>query len=188
MTTITTITAETLPAMTWQQARVITTELLARLYETDDVRIRQNFDRNTARFVEGTHFYKLEGGELREFKNRVSKSYSVGKNARSLILWTERGAARHAKMLDTEAAWDVVEKLEDCYFRTQEAVRSFAKNAGDVLTIEQADLLRNAMTAHCARIPKAQQGAFMVKGWSKLKSHFKVGYRQIPQEQLTEAP
>ncbi|EGA8634781.1 hypothetical protein ABRM53_005331 [Escherichia coli] len=36
--------------------------------------------------------------------------------ARSLILWTERGAARHAKMLETDQAWDVFEKLEDCYF------------------------------------------------------------------------
>ncbi len=36
--------------------------------------------------------------------------------ARSLILWTERGAARHAKMLETDQAWEVFEKLEDCYF------------------------------------------------------------------------
>lgn len=63
----------------------------------------------------------------------------------------------------------------------------FGKNAGDVLSLEQADLLRNAMTTHCARLPKNQQGPFMVKGWSKLKAHFKVSYRHIPQEQLTEA-
>jgi len=64
---------------------------------------------------------------------------------------------------------------------------AFKRGANDVLTIEQADLLRETMTLHCARLPKKQQGAFMVKGWSKLKSHFKVGYRQIPQEQITEA-
>ncbi|EEK9283034.1 ORF6N domain-containing protein, partial [Salmonella enterica subsp. enterica] len=27
-----------------------------------------------------------------------------------------RGAARHAKMLETDQAWEVFEKLEDCYF------------------------------------------------------------------------
>lgn len=63
----------------------------------------------------------------------------------------------------------------------------FSKNSGDVLAIEQADLLRDTLAAHCVRLPKAQQGEFLRKGWSKLKSHFKVSYRQIPQEQLTEA-
>ncbi|EOV4290520.1 P22AR C-terminal domain-containing protein, partial [Escherichia coli] len=48
----------------------------------------------------------------------VTESYSVkiARNVRSLILWTERGAARHAKMLETDQAWEVFEKLEDCYF------------------------------------------------------------------------
>ncbi|PHM63942.1 antirepressor [Xenorhabdus stockiae] len=102
---------------------VITTELLADVYETDVIRIQQNHARNTDRFVEGTHFFKLTGSILREFKNRLSLSESVkelsllvGKRARSLILWTERGAARHAKMLDTDKAWDVFGKLEDFYF------------------------------------------------------------------------
>ena len=87
-----------------------------------------NFSRNSARFVQGKHFFKLEGNELREFKHRLSlsesvsrevtESYSVkiARNVRSLILWTERGAARHAKMLETDQAWEVFEKLEDCYF------------------------------------------------------------------------
>ncbi len=35
---------------------------------------------------------------------------------RSLHLWTELGAARHAKMLETDKAWDVFEQLEDNYF------------------------------------------------------------------------
>ncbi|MCP9269890.1 ORF6N domain-containing protein [Xenorhabdus sp. XENO-1] len=105
---------------------VITTELLASVYETDVIRIQQNHTRNTDRFVEGKHFFKLTGSILKEFKNRLSLSESVdsrltncplvGKNARSLILWTERGAARHAKMLDTDKAWDVFEALEDHYF------------------------------------------------------------------------
>ncbi|MDL9985518.1 hypothetical protein QS817_20565, partial [Providencia rettgeri] len=34
--------------------------------------------------------------------------------------WTERGAARHAKMLDTDNAWDVFEALEDFYFAKKE--------------------------------------------------------------------
>ncbi|EPT6592756.1 phage antirepressor Ant, partial [Escherichia coli] len=44
------------------------------------------------------------------------RGLQISPKARSLILWTERGAARHAKMLETDQAWDVFEKLEDCYF------------------------------------------------------------------------
>ncbi|EBN7714879.1 ORF6N domain-containing protein [Salmonella enterica] len=109
---------ESLPVVTYSSLPVITTELLAKLYDTDPVRIRQNYSRNNDRFVVGKHYFLLEGDELREFKHRVSQSYPVkiARNVRSLILWTERGAARHAKMLETDQAWEVFEKLEDCYF------------------------------------------------------------------------
>ncbi|EFM5060601.1 ORF6N domain-containing protein, partial [Escherichia coli] len=111
------ISVETLSPIAYNQIPVITTELLAQLYGTETVNIKMNFSRNSARFVQGKHFFKLEGNELREFKHRLSlsesvsrevtESYSVkiARNVRSLILWTERGAARHAKMLETDRAW-----------------------------------------------------------------------------------
>jgi hypothetical protein len=45
----------------------------------------------------------------------------VPRNASHLLLWTERGAARHAKILDTDQAWEVFERLEDAYFRARDA-------------------------------------------------------------------
>ncbi|EFH9743498.1 TPA: P22AR C-terminal domain-containing protein [Escherichia coli] len=112
------ISVETLSPITHNQIPVITTELLAQLYGTEAIRIQQNHARNAERFIEGKHFYKLVGDELRGMKHRLSLSESVkiARNVRSLILWTERGAARHAKMLETDQAWEVFEKLEDCYF------------------------------------------------------------------------
>jgi hypothetical protein len=105
---------------------VITTESLAFLYGTQTVRIRQNHNENKTRFIEGKHFFKVFGDEL--INLRVSLNYSqnnqvISPKTRSLILWTERGAARHAKMLETDQAWDVFEKLEDCYFRQPVAER-----------------------------------------------------------------
>ncbi|EFN4417849.1 P22AR C-terminal domain-containing protein [Escherichia coli] len=129
------ISVETLSPITHNQIPVITTELLAQLYGTEPVRIRQNHHENKVRFVEGKHFFKVVGNDLKEL--RVALNYSqnlrvtlsnsqnlqpslrglqIYPKARSLILWTERGAARHAKMLETDQAWDVFEKLEDCYF------------------------------------------------------------------------
>ncbi|EAA7245989.1 ORF6N domain-containing protein [Salmonella enterica subsp. salamae] len=110
------ITAETLSPISHNQTPVITTELLARLYGTDAHSITKNHRSNVDRFIAGKHFYKLEGSELKAFKNKVTNSDLVANRAKHLILWTERGAARHAKMLETDQAWEVFEKLEDCYF------------------------------------------------------------------------
>lgn len=114
------VTPQALPAIVWQGTKVITTELLAKLYGSDQGSIQKNFERNADRFEAGKHFFKIEGEELRKFKNDIpTDSRYVPKRAARLILWTERGAARHAKMLETDQAWDVFEQLEDCYFTTK---------------------------------------------------------------------
>ena len=109
-----------IPVLEWQGVRVVTTETLARGYGVDEANIRNNLSSNLDRFEEGKHYFLLTGLKLREFKNRVTGSYSVGKNARSLTLWTERGAARMSKIVDTNEAWAFFEKLEDSYFRQKE--------------------------------------------------------------------
>lgn len=66
---------------------------------------------------------------------------------------------------------------------------AYTVNPGDTLTKEQADTLRQMIegTAKKLFVDTNQQGAFIRMAWSKLKSHFKVSYRQIPQHELTEA-
>ncbi|GDL62893.1 ORF6N domain-containing protein [Escherichia coli] len=123
------ISVETLSPITHNQISVITTELLAQLYGAEVKNIQNNYARNAERFIEGKHFFKVAGDALKNL--RVALNYSqnlqpslrglqISPKARSLILWTERGAARHAKMLETDQAWDVFEKLEDCYFRQKD--------------------------------------------------------------------
>lgn len=113
------ISVETLSPITHNQIPVITTELLAQLYGTEAIRIQQNHKRNSDRFVEGKHFFKIVGEELKNLRLSLRES-QISPKTRSLILWTERGAARHAKMLETDQAWEVFEKLEDCYFNKKQ--------------------------------------------------------------------
>lgn len=104
--------------ISYKGQRVCTTQQLAQLYGAEPHQLRQNYRNNKARFEEGKHFIKIEGEDLKVFKaNRVDKSYSVeSNNAKAVMLWTERGAARHAKMLETNQAWEVFEQMEDSYF------------------------------------------------------------------------
>lgn len=85
--------------------RVLTTEQLSEAYGCKAIHIQQNFKNNRERFVEGKHYFKLEGAALKDFKNSLENIESVvGSRAPSLILWTKRGASRHCKMLGTERA------------------------------------------------------------------------------------
>lgn len=140
----------TLQPILHNQIPVITTELLAKLYGTDVDNIKKNYSRNATRFIEGKHFFKVAGDELKTLRVTLSHSQNlrlglnesqnevqISPKTRSLILWTERGAARHAKMLETNQAWDVFERLEDCYFsqnaQTAATVTVSPNNAREVV-------------------------------------------------------
>ncbi|CAM8094165.1 KilA-N DNA-binding domain-containing protein [Escherichia coli] len=143
-------TVNTLQPILHNQIPVITTELLAKLYGTDVDNIKKNYSRNANRFIEGKHFFKVAGDELKTLRVTLSHSQNlrlvlnesqnevqISPKTRSLILWTERGAARHAKMLETNQAWDVFERLEDCYFnqnaQTAATVTVSPNNAREVV-------------------------------------------------------
>ena len=123
----------------WSNQLVLTTAQLAKYYGCEPRHISDNFKRNESRFKEGKHHFRLEGETLKQFKaslinesgllngdysaknGLLNDDYSVlsglvSSRAPSLYLWTERGAARHAKMLSTDKAWEVFEELEDFYF------------------------------------------------------------------------
>jgi hypothetical protein len=113
---------------------VVSTEMLAEFYGTESKNILQNYNRNKDRFIESKHFFKVQGHELKDLKNQPSLRGLVAKHSAHLILWTERGAARHAKMLDTDQAWDVFEQLEDCYFHRKEILAKTHKSEREPLT------------------------------------------------------
>jgi len=137
-----TVTPDSVPELCYEGKPVVTTDILSVLYDTFTVRIRQNYSRNQERFEEGKHFFKLVGPELQAFKSEVSQRYSakIPSSVNALMLWTERGAARHAKLLDTDRAWDVFEKLEDNYFNPKESTSNIivldpTKNQPEVLQL-----------------------------------------------------
>ncbi len=113
-----------LQPMEFKNQRIMTTRVLAEVYGTDDTNIKTNFNNNKSRFIEGKHYFQLSGEELKEFKRVVNNINDPSmKFASVLTLWTERGAARHAKILDTDVAWEIYEQLEETYFRVRDFKR-----------------------------------------------------------------
>jgi hypothetical protein len=99
----------------YKNIRVLTTQQIAEAYGTDTRIISNNFNRNKERYIERKHFVRLEGDEKREFINH-HQFYDGSKNAKTLYLWTEKGAFLHAKSLNTDKAWEVYDRLVDEYF------------------------------------------------------------------------
>lgn len=106
------------PQIKFNKQLILTTEQLAKFYETTSDVIKKNFSNNKDKFAEGKHYYLLEGNQLKAFKNQVNNLHLVDKRTSHLYLWTKRGASRHAKMLGTERAWDVYDELEENYFNS----------------------------------------------------------------------
>lgn len=63
----------------------------------------------------------------------------------------------------------------------------YTVNPGDTLTGDQAETLRLMVKTLAERLPKANQATATIRMWSKLKAHFRVSYREIPQSEFTEA-
>lgn len=103
----------------WNGQIVITTAQLADAYGSSYTNIKKNFNYHKDNFVEGIHYYLLKGDDLKRFKNYVTDSDIVDKRSPSLYLWTERGANRHCKILDTDKAWEQFDNLEETYFRAK---------------------------------------------------------------------
>lgn len=57
----------------------------------------------------------------------------------------------------------------------------------DTLNEPQQIALRAMLESNVKRLPHAKQAGAMIKGWSKLKAHFGVPYRQIPAGEFEEA-
>lgn len=175
----TAVTVDNLPAISHEGRPVVTTALLAKLYGSDDGNITRNYQRNIDRFVAGKHFFKLEGAELKALKDYTSSSrvVQIAKNTRQMILWTERGAARHAKMLDTEQAWEVFEKLEDSYFGKAPVLA--IENKPETLTPAHQRHILNRV-AELAGMDRKKYPTV----WRGIKDHFQVGsYKDIPDSQ-----
>lgn len=98
--------------------RVLTTQQIANVYETDTKQISYNFNHNKERYQEGKHYILLTGNELRAFR----EIHDLPSNLNKAYLWTEKGAFLHAKSLNTDRAWEVYDKLVDSYFRVRKTI------------------------------------------------------------------
>lgn len=134
---------------------VITTKVLADAYEATEKHIQQNFNNNQGKFEEGKHYILLQGSELREFKRQfddIEVALGVSKYTSQLYLWTERGANRHCKILDTDKAWEQFDYLEEVYFKVKEKTLEIQKQESNYFIAEHFKVLLGTLTEKVNRL------------------------------------
>lgn len=162
---------------------VTTTKLLARAYECEEYQIKQNYNNNPDRFEEKVHYYKLEGEELKQFKqycNKVENFYLVEPKAKSLMLWTKRGASRHSKMLDTDKAWDMFDILEESYFNQEKPQENpFEKALAKVINSGLSEEMDILLEEQARKTIEIEAPKYFNKG---IKQGYGQGYTQAELE------
>lgn len=177
------------PAITYNSVPVLTTEMLATAYEVNAKQIRQNFNNNRERFSLGKHYFQISGNELKVFKNCVEiiDAVAIPSRTKNLTLWTDRGAARHAKMLESEKAWDVYEVLEDTFFSVTAPAPLPLTDAP--ITPDQQCTLQAIIKGKVEAIPVEERTKGLYPQiWSRFNNHFRIAkYAQLPQCRMSEA-
>ena len=112
----------------WSNQRVLTGTQVAEVLGCSPNLIKEHFRNHPLEFVEGVHYFKLEGAALRALKAKMcvgkdlaSAHSPVGKYVSCLKLWTVQGVARISKLIDTEEAWRIFTELEAVYFGKKSA-------------------------------------------------------------------
>ena len=99
---------------------VITTKLLAQVYECEEANISNNFKRNENKFIEGKHYYKLTGKELKEFKRVLVKNEDPSMlRINCLYLWTKLGSLQHFNTLTNKKG---LSKIKDYFYIDEENI------------------------------------------------------------------
>ncbi|WP_297891664.1 ORF6N domain-containing protein [uncultured Desulfovibrio sp.] len=171
-----------LPPLTYKGLPVVTTEMLAKAYGCAVKNIQMNFANNRERFTEGKHFFVLTNGEVKSFRD-CTKSFGsvVPARTRNLTLWLERGAARHAKMLNTDQAWDVFEMLEETFFRVVKPAEQPTTLTPS--TAEDRKPLRSLVSAWAQVCGSPHQAL-----WPQVKAHFQLArIDDLPVEWIGDA-
>ncbi|MDE1480220.1 ORF6N domain-containing protein [Xenorhabdus bovienii] len=133
-----TIDSNNLPVIEWRGVRVVTTETLATGYGTEPTNIRSNIANHRSRFIEGIHVFTLKGDNFQLFKNQGNNIDLVNKHTNQITLFTEKGAARMSKIIDTDEAWSFFEKMESAYFHQKKPATNPPALPGDYIAALEA--------------------------------------------------
>lgn len=127
--------------------------------------------------------------ELAEFEDAKGEKRPAYRMTRDGFTFLAMGFTGKNAAQWKEAYISAFNKMEAELLKQQAPAIPYSVQPGDTLSKEEADTLRQMIEGTAKKLTSNTkvQGKFIQQAWSKLKSHFKVGYRNIPRHELTEA-
>ena len=120
-----------------EDKRCLTDKTIAEIHNQPAREIRKSINRNINRFKVGIDYFDLKDGnqitdnlELLESLGYSNMQISKAEHIYSL---SERGYAKLIKIMDTDLAWEIHDKLIDEYFTMREVIKSIEQRKKDLL-------------------------------------------------------
>lgn len=109
-----------LQAPQYNNQPVATLGVLADYLGTSKNTLKSNLAKNPDKFIHGKHYFNISHDNLKGASSTLGQAFDYKGNT-GLQVWTERGCARLSKLLRTDEAWDLWEKMEDSYFNSSKS-------------------------------------------------------------------
>ncbi len=111
-----------------EDQRVVTDKMVAEIHGMETRNVRARITDNIKRFKESIDFIDLKEGAYQtstlEILLKLGYTKSAITQAEHIYLLSERGYAKLIKIMDTDLAWEIHDKLIDEYFKLREAVKN----------------------------------------------------------------
>lgn len=104
--------------------RVICDKTISEIHEQPTFKIRERINNNIKRFKENIDYINIKG--ILDTDTLVEMGYAKASitQSESIFLLSERGYAKLIKIMDSDLAWEIHDKLIDEYFTMREIINS----------------------------------------------------------------
>lgn len=109
-----------LKAPEYNNQPVATLGVLADYLGTSKDTLKGNYHKNPDKFIHGKHYFNISHENMEVTTSHLLEVFDY-KGTKGIQVWTERGCARLSKLLRTDEAWDLWEKMEDSYFNSSKS-------------------------------------------------------------------
>ena len=107
--------------------RCLTDKVISEIHNMKMIHVRETLNKNIKRFKEGVDFINLKRIDDNDTLTKMGYAKQSITQAEHIYLLSERGYAKLIKIMDTDLAWEIHDKLVDDYFTMREIVNSKEK-------------------------------------------------------------